>query len=29
VPGTSIVREFLGGSILKNFTIWKEREPLI
>jgi uridine kinase len=28
VPGTSIVREFLGGSILKNFTIWKEREPL-
>jgi uridine kinase len=29
VPGTSIVREFLGGSILKNFTIWKEQEPLI
>ncbi|MGZ9224074.1 MAG: nucleoside kinase [Anaerolineales bacterium] len=28
VPGTSIVREFLGGSILKNFTIWREREPL-
>lgn len=28
VPGTSIVREFLGGSILKNFTIWKEQEPL-
>ncbi|HEX6269293.1 MAG TPA: nucleoside kinase [Anaerolineales bacterium] len=28
VPGTSIVREFLGGSILRNFTIWKEREPL-
>jgi uridine kinase len=28
VPGTSIVREFLGGSILKNFTIWKDREPL-
>jgi uridine kinase len=27
VPGTSIVREFLGGSILKNFTIWKEQEP--
>jgi uridine kinase len=29
VPGTSIVREFLGGSILKNFTIWKEQEPLV
>ncbi|HLO30410.1 MAG TPA: nucleoside kinase, partial [Anaerolineales bacterium] len=29
VPGTSIVREFLGGSILQNFTIWKEQEPLI
>lgn len=29
VPGTSIVREFLGGSILKSFTIWKEREPVI
>lgn len=29
VPETSIVREFLGGSILKNFTIWKEREPVI
>jgi uridine kinase len=29
VPQTSIVREFLGGSILKNFTIWKEREPVI
>ena len=28
VPGTSIVREFLGGSILKNFTIWKEQEPV-
>lgn len=28
VPETSIVREFLGGSILKNFTIWKEREPV-
>jgi len=28
VPQTSIVREFLGGSILKNFTIWKEREPV-
>ncbi len=27
VPGTSIMREFLGGSILKNFTIWKEQEP--
>lgn len=27
VPGTSIVREFIGGSILKNFTIWKEQEP--
>jgi uridine kinase len=29
IPGTSIVREFLGGSILKNFTIWKEKEPVI
>ena len=28
VPGTSIIREFVGGSILKNFTIWKEQEPL-
>ena len=28
VPGTSIMREFLGGSILKNFTIWKEQQPL-
>jgi uridine kinase len=28
VPGTSIMREFLGGSILKNFTIWKEQAPL-
>src|SRR5512139_2027284 len=28
VPQTSIMREFLGGSILKNFTIWKEREPV-
>jgi uridine kinase len=29
IPGTSIMREFLGGSILKNFTIWKEKEPLV
>jgi len=29
VPGISIVREFLGGSILQNFTIWKEQEPVI
>jgi uridine kinase len=29
IPGTSIVREFLGGSILKNFTIWKEKEPVV
>ena len=28
VPQTSIVREFIGSSILKNFTIWKEREPV-
>jgi uridine kinase len=28
VPQTSIVREFIGGSILENFTIWKEREPV-
>lgn len=25
VPETSIVREFLGGSILKDFTIWKNK----
>jgi uridine kinase len=25
VPETSIMREFLGGSILKNFTIWKDK----
>ena len=29
VPQTSIVREFIGGSILENFTIWKEQEPVI
>jgi uridine kinase len=23
VPGTSLMREFLGGSILRNFRIWK------
>jgi uridine kinase len=23
VPGTSIVKEFLGGSILQHFTMWK------
>jgi uridine kinase len=25
VPGTSIVREFLGGSILQNFRVWKNK----
>ena len=25
VPETSILREFLGGSILKDFTIWKNK----
>ena len=25
VPETSIVREFLGGSVLKDFTIWKDK----
>ena len=25
VPETSIVREFLGGSILKDFTVWKDK----
>jgi uridine kinase len=25
VPESSIVREFLGGSILKDFTIWKDK----
>src|SRR5215216_2178741 len=29
VPETSIVCEFIGGSILENFTIWKGQEPLI
>jgi uridine kinase len=29
ILGTSIVREFLAGSILKNFTIWKVKEPLV
>ncbi len=24
VPENSIVREFLGGSVLENFTLWKE-----
>jgi len=23
IPDNSILREFLGGSILKDFTIWK------
>ncbi len=25
VPETSILREFLGGSILKDFTVWKNK----
>ena len=25
VPETSIVREFLGGSVLKDFTMWKDK----
>src|SRR6185503_1224583 len=25
VPETSILREFLGGSILKDFTMWKNQ----
>jgi uridine kinase len=25
VPDNSIVREFLGGSILKDFTVWKDK----
>jgi hypothetical protein len=25
IPENSIVREFLGGSILKDFTVWKDR----
>jgi len=24
IPENSIAREFLGGSILKNFKLWKE-----
>jgi len=24
-PENSIVREFIGGSILKDFTIWKHK----
>jgi uridine kinase len=23
IPDNSILREFVGGSILKDFTIWK------
>jgi len=26
IPENSIAREFLGGSILKNFRLWKEKE---
>src|SRR5574341_1531157 len=29
IPENPIVREFIGGSILKDFTVWKNREPLI
>ncbi|NTU56866.1 MAG: nucleoside kinase, partial [Anaerolineales bacterium] len=25
VPDNSLLREFLGGSILKNFTVWKDK----
>jgi uridine kinase len=25
VPDNSIIREFLGGSILKDFTVWKDK----
>ena len=25
IPENSIVREFMGGSILKNFTLWKDK----
>jgi uridine kinase len=25
VPETSLVREFIGGSILKDFTVWKDK----
>ncbi|MCC6299628.1 MAG: nucleoside kinase [Anaerolineales bacterium] len=25
VPETSLMREFLGGSILKDFTVWKDK----
>jgi uridine kinase len=25
VPDNSLLREFLGGSILKDFTIWKDK----
>jgi len=25
VPETSLMREFLGGSILKDFTVWKNK----
>jgi len=25
VPDNSLLREFLGGSILKNFTVWKNK----
>jgi len=25
VPDNSLLREFIGGSILKDFTVWRER----
>jgi len=25
IPENSIAREFLGGSILKDFTLWKDK----
>jgi uridine kinase len=27
VPDNSILREFIGGSILKNFTLWRNGKP--
>jgi len=25
IPENSIAREFMGGSILKDFTLWKDK----
>ena len=27
IPDNSLLREFIGGSILKGFTLWETRKP--